>query len=449
MSRKSRPSGGMGKWIVLVLLMAAGAYGVLLWQHLDFLAGRGLRVAFGGAAATWHKAWVDWDGDVTAEDVVVPAREGGRDPLRFERLRLDTPGWGWLLLGVVERHAGMLAADRLHIVLEGVPTAGGDPSQGALGMAGAVSASPFEAEGCLADRAWTREDLLAMGLDPLPATLDFDYRIEGGQLRTGVVLTAPNVSTARLERSGTVAGGNVLLLDVEPAQATSERWTVQDQGFVAARNAWCAKKDGTDVATFVARHVESVARLMETVGIAADAGAMAAYRDFAAQGGELVFGGEYAQPLDAGVRGAGDDGRVLVRMDAFLEHDGRRLPVQWRRFEPRPLPGRAEGVATQAALATERGGIAPVHAASAMATSHGDGIVSHANLISPGSTVAWEDMDGLQGRWIQLWTAHNAPRQVIVLGMDRGQLLVRARLGGGHADYRITRDAFLRARLVQ
>ena len=54
MSRKSRPSGGMGKWFVLVLLLAAGAYGVLLWQHLDFLAGRGLRVAFGGAAATWH-----------------------------------------------------------------------------------------------------------------------------------------------------------------------------------------------------------------------------------------------------------------------------------------------------------------------------------------------------------------------------------------------------------
>src|SRR5690606_14332728 len=108
----------------------------------------------------------------------------------FERLRLDTPGWGWLLLSVAERHAGRLAPRRLHLVLEGVPTAGGDPSLGALGVVGAASASPFEAEGCMADRAWTREDLLAMGLDPLPATLDFDYRIDAGQLHAAVVLSA-------------------------------------------------------------------------------------------------------------------------------------------------------------------------------------------------------------------------------------------------------------------
>jgi hypothetical protein len=437
----------MGKWIALALLLAAGAYGVLLWQHLDFLAGRALRVAFGDAGATWQRAWVDWDGDVTAQAVVVPARDGGQDPMRFERLRLDTPGWGWLLLSVAEKYAGKLAPERLHLVLEGVPPAGGDPSLGALGVVGAASASPFEAEGCMADHAWTREDVLAMGLDPLPVTLDFDYRIEGGELHAAVVLTAPNVSTARLERRGP-ATGNVLLLGVDPAPTTFERWTVQDQGFVAARNAWCAKKDGTDVASFVERHVASVSRLMETAGIGADAEALAAYGAFAARGGEISFGGEYARPLDGGAR---DGGKALAGMDASLEHNGRRLPVRWRRFDPRPLPGRDKGVATQAALVAERGGIAaePVQATAAMATSRGDGIISHANLISPGSTVGWDDLGALQGRWIQLWTAHNAPRHVMVLGMDRGQLQVRARLGGGHADYRITRGAFLRARLVQ
>ena len=440
MSRKSRPSGGMGKWIALVLLLAAGAYAVLLWQHLDFLAGRALRVAFGDAGSTWRNAWVDWDGDLTAQDVVVPSRE--QEPMRFERLRLDTPGWGWLLLSVAERYAGRLAPDRLHLVLEGLPQAGGDPSLGALGVVGAASASPFEAAGCMADRHWAREDLLAMGLDPLPAKLDFDYRIEGGQLHAAVVLTAPNVSTTRLERRG-AAAGDVLLLGVEPASTTFERWTVQDQGFVAARNAWCAKKDGTDVATFVARHVEAVARLMATAGIAADAEALAAYGDFAAHGGEISLGGEYGRPLSVRDR---ERGSALAQMDASLEHNGRRLPVRWRRFEPRPLPG--EGKAARAALAAD-GSPDAAPAKGPPATSRGDGIISHANLISPGSTVGWDDLGALQGRWIQVWTAHNAPRHVMVLGMDRGQLQVRARLGGGHADYRITRDAFLRARLVQ
>ncbi len=200
---------------------------------------------------------------------------------------------------------------------------------------------------------------------------------------------------------------------------------------------------GVDVATFVARHVGAVARLMATAGLAADAEAMAAYGDFAAHGGEISLGGEYGRPLAGRAR----DGGALAWMDASLEHNGRRLPVRWHQFEPRPLPG--GGKAVRAVLAADGGSPGAAPAKSAAAISRGDGIISHANLISPGSTVGWDDLGALQGRWIQVWTAHNAPRHVMVLGMDRGQLQVRARLGGGHADYRITREAFLRARLVQ
>jgi len=450
----------MGKFaiVVLALVVAIGGYGFLLLHQLNFLVGRSLLVAFGDAESTYRSAWVDWDGDVTAKDVVLYPWGQGEPGLtvRFERLRVDTPGWAWLLRSAFDKQVGMPSMERLHVVLEGVQsTEGVDPSFGDLGVMGAVSASPFEAEGCMADGLWVREELLAMGLDPLPTTLDFDYRIADGQLHTEVVLDTPNVSTARLERREEIGGSNALLIDIQPTVAGFERWTVQDQGFVAARNAYCAKKDGTDAATFVARHVESVARLLETVGVAADAEALAAYRDFAANGGEIAFGGEYVRPLPSeGFYEVRESGEALARMHGILDRGGKRVAVQWRRFDPRPLPARETGTATYAALLAERAGVPadgaePVQARPVAATSTPDGVVSHANLISPGSTVAWEDLGGLQGRWIQVWTAHNAPRHVMVLGMDRGQLHVRARLGGGHADYRITRGAYLRARLVQ
>ena len=478
MSGKSRPSARMGKnrgggsggrsgrgfVVVLALVLAIGGYGFLLLHQLNFLVGRSLLVAFGDAETTYRSAWVDWDGDVTAKDVVLyPWGQGQPDlVVRFERVRVDTPGWGWLLRSAFDKHIGVPSMERLHVALDGVASVEGiDPSFGDLGVMGAVSASPFEAEGCMADGLWVREELLAMGLDPLPTTLDFDYRIADGQLHTEVVLDTPGVSTARLERREKIATGNALLVDFEPTLAGFERWTVQDHGFVEARNAFCAKKDGVDPTTFVSRHLEAVSRLLETIGVAADAGTLAAYRDFAANGGEISFGGDYVRPLPSeGFYEARESGEALARMHGVLDRGGKRLAVQWRRFDARPLPARAGGTATYAALVAERGGgpasadgapsrVTAGLASSAPASTGPDGVVSHANLISPGATVAWPDLDQLRGRWIQVWTAHNAPRHVMVLGMDRGQLQVRARLGGGHADYRITREAFLRARLVQ
>ena len=465
MSRKSRPSGGTGKGFIVVLglVLAVGGYGFLLLHQLNFLVGRSLLVAFGDAETTYRSAWVDWDGDVTAKDVVLYPWGQGEPGLvvKFERVRVDTPGWAWLLRSAFDKHVGIPSMERLHVALEGVTSSEGiDPSFGDLGVMGAASASPFEAEGCMVDGMWVREELLAMGLDPLPTTLDFDYRIAGGQLHTEVVLDTPNVSTARLERREKIGTGNALLIDFEPTLAGFERWTVQDHGFVEARNAWCAKQDGIDAATFVSRHVESVGRLLETVGVAADAETLAAYRDFAANGGEIAFGGDYARPMPSeGFYEARENGEALARMNGIVDRNGKRVAVQWRRFDPRPLPARDGGTATYAALLAERNGgstgaatqerATAGLASSLPASSTGDGVISHANLISPGSTVAWGDLGRLQGHWIQVWTAHNAPRQVMVLGMDRGQLKVRARLGGGHADYRITRDAFLRARLLQ
>jgi hypothetical protein len=268
-----------------------------------------------------------------------------------------------------------------------------------------------------------------------------------------------------------------LLLDQYPSQVTYERWQVQDLGFVKARNGWCAKKDGTDYRTFVARHVDSVVRMLEAGGLAADAASIEAYRGFAWEGGELAFGGEYPQPLGSDeLYAARDSGAALLRMNPVLERGGQRWAVQWRRFDPRPLPGLDE-LTPYAALEKERAGVDPTAARATSASAASvPAAVAVANVPAPttpapglsapakayasslptasmqtplGTQLSWGELARYEGRVMQIWTAHNPPRTMTLLDANGSELSVRAKLGGGHANYRIGKSAFLRATLLQ
>ncbi len=468
---------------ILGILVPILALGFLVVQQANFLVGRSLLIAFGDAESTYRNAWFELDGDLVAKDLVVyPYEESREVVVRFDSVHLETPGWVWFLRNTFDRKLAHAKLDRLHLTLSGVTSDDGlDPSLGDLGPLGALSASPFEAMGCLNDDLWIRSELEAMGLMPGKTSLDFDYQVKGRELLTAIVLHTPEVSTARLERREQLPGEvNALLLDQYPSLVTHERWQVQDLGFVKARNAWCAKKDGTDYRTFVARHVDSVVRMLEAGGLAADAASIEAYRGFAWEGGELAFGGEYPQPLRSDeLYAARDSGAALLRMNPVIERGGQRWAVQWRRFDPRPLPGLDE-LTPYAALERERAGVDPTarKAASpaapppasvlasapvanvpttatrasslqAPAKAYASSLPSASTLAPPGTQLSWGDLARYEGRVLQIWTAHNPPRTMTLLDANGSELSVRAKLGGGHANYRIGKSAFLRATLIQ
>ncbi len=468
---------------ILGILVPILALGFLVVQQANFLVGRSLLIAFGDAESTYRNAWFELDGDLVAKDLVVyPYEESREVVVRFDSVHLETPGWVWFLRNTFDRKLAHAKLDRLHLTLSGVTSDDGlDPSLGDLGPLGALSASPFEAMGCLNDDLWIRSELEAMGLMPGKTSLDFDYQVKGRELLTAIVLHTPEVSTARLERREQLPGEvNALLLDQYPSRVTHERWQVQDLGFVKARNAWCAKKDGTDYRTFVARHVDSVVRMLEAGGLAADAASIEAYRGFAWEGGELAFGGEYPQPLRSDeLYAARDSGAALLRMNPVIERGGQRWAVQWRRFDPRPLPGLDE-LTPYAALEKERAGVDPTarKAASpaapppasvlasapvanvpttatrasslqAPAKAYASSLPSASTLAPPGTQLSWGDLARYEGRVLQIWTAHNPPRTMTLLDANGSELSVRAKLGGGHANYRIGKSAFLRATLIQ
>ena len=470
---------------ILGLLVPVLALGFLVVQQANFLVGRSLLIAFGDAESTYRYAWFELDGDIVAKDLVVYPYDGSQEvTVRFDSVHLDTPGWVWFVRNTFDRKLAHAKLDRLHLTLSGVTSDDGvDPILGDLGPVGALSASPFEAMGCLNDDLWIQSELDAMGLMPGKTTLEFDYQVKGKALLTSIVLHTPEVSTARLERREQLpAEVNALLLDQVPSLVTEERWRVQDLGFVKARNAWCAKKDGVDYRTFVARHVDSVVRVLEAGGLAADATSIEAYRGFAWEGGELAFGGEYPQPLRSeDLYAARDSGDALLRMNPVLERGGQRLAVQWRKFDPRPLQGLDE-LTPYAALQKERGtapsGVAtaapvpmpaatttkaeapspspsanaPAARASSLpppAKAYASSLPTASTLAPPGTQLSWGELARYEGHVLQVWTAHNPPRTMTLLDANGSELSVRAKLGGGHANYRIGKSAFLRATLIQ
>ena len=166
----------------------------------------------------------------------------------------------------------------------------------------------------------------------------------------------------------------------------------------------------------------------------------------------------------------------------MLEHGSRRVAVQWSRFTPRPLPGDADS--TWAAIQAEQGGAQPVAAVAeqpatttapvstpaapatpkpaAPATPTLPGAVATtpdgrplasslpvAQLAQPGALLDWTELPRYQGHVMQVWTRHNEPRTATLLSANAGEAHVRARVGGGHAEYRIKREAFIRATLIQ
>lgn len=342
----------LGVIVPLVLLL-------FWWLGMaNFLIGRGLMIAYPGVEVTYKGAWFEWDGDVVARDVVImPFEADDESAIRFQRIHVETPGWFWFLRNLFDRKLKRAHLDRVHVTLEGGSAEWGyDPSMGDLGPVGPASASPFETEGCLQDSMWVPAELKEMGLSPEPTRLEFDYRIDGVNLDTTVVLETPRSSRMRYDRRSRLTGSyNALLLDVTPEEVLSERWEVEDQGFVSARNRFCSKKDGIEARRFIERHIAAVERLLATRGIAVSADSRTAYRRFARDGGKMAFGGEYSQPIDAGViYDVHDSEDLFLGMAARLEHNERGHAVLLQRFDPNPLPGLEDGEPTYALMQKER-----------------------------------------------------------------------------------------------
>lgn len=497
MRRFAMPSrGGRARWVVIGVLALVGVAGKVTYSGGQALAAQALNVVFENADTDIGAVWFDFNGDVIAKDVVLYLEEGptlaavsetgvesGDDgTLRFERMRVST-GQGWLfyLRNMLDRRMQYAMVDQLKVSFDGFDSQTGyEPTLGTLGPMGALTGSPFEAEGCMQHAYFVRDELAQMGLVPGATSLEFDLREANSRIETRIVLNTPGVGRVQFDRSETLAKETTLLQLPETATSTvSDRWDISDQGFVAARNTFCAKQDGIDEATFVQRHLASVQRLFETRGLVVDAATMAEYADFATKGGQLAFGGTYSSPLHSSERaGVWFNGSAALRLQAKLEHGSRTVAVQWHGTPPRDLA--SEDGVVYAAIVKENGGVAPamampavntgatmaapVQAATTQVATTQSPVAAPAPQqpqyasslptapppqIAPGGRINWEDLPRYEGRMLQVFTMHAPPRTAMLLSADGASAKVRAPMQGGHADFRISREAFVKATLIQ
>lgn len=464
MKKRSAPKAVPMRTAVSVLVVLAFVIGFvfLLVQQANFLVGRSLLIAFGnGADSSYKGAWFDLGGNLVAKDFSLKPYGPEVDAtLIFKKIRVETPGWLWVIKTL---RTGKVVADtdRLHVTLsDGTSNAGVDPSLGDLGPFGTDTASPFEAEGCLRDSVWLRSELVDMGLNPGPTVLDFDYKVTGSKMESRITLETPGVSKVILIRHEILpAAINPYLLDLTQTATTDERWTVQDQGFVKARNAFCAKRDGTTPAEFVSRHVDSVKRLLATTGLALDDASLATYASFARSGGQISFGGSYVTPLPSTIYyEARETGAAFTRMTGIIEREGRKIPAVWSQTNARPLAG-LDTMATYAAMQKEQGTVAPVSVAApgvpaAAATPLATAAIAPVPVVAAplavrGDVVAWEDLPKYIDRDFEITTSHMGTRDIILVAADANEITVNGSVQGGRVQNRIYRDGFIRAVLIR
>lgn len=332
------------------LVGVGGAW--LALHQAEVLVDRALAIVLGPGESAHRSIMLTPDGQIVVEDAVFRPADAP-DAVHVERLRMETPGWRWFLRNALVPKLRDARLDRLRLSLNGVRV----DNDGALplkdlGVFGVASASPWDADGCPPEVRWTRRTLDEAGLKPGSPTLQFDYRAQAGDLQATVILETFGVSRLQWDRIGSLPsdGGNLLRLAAEPGLIRSEHWEVQDQGFVTARNRYCADKSEVDERRFVARHVESVARRLATLGLEADADTRNRYRRFALAGGKLSLSVALPRPMSASAllqlhRSAGWSDTV-----ATLDRGGDIGTLHWQRTATGPLPSVASDASTDTGL---------------------------------------------------------------------------------------------------
>lgn len=258
----------------------------------------------------------DWAGDVRVRGLRLTSYEAvPRLILAAERVDIDTPGLLWMLtLGFggerqasIEAHlspqhvaavraagglpAALPPAARFGIAARGLSVGPALAEFGELRWFGRVSASPFDAAGCGIDRDFDESDLLRMGLSEGAVEARMSMR------RLDAATAAVEIGFARAGSSRATLSMRVRaddperILDGDPGAliALERRWEVVDEGFVAARNRYCASRLGISRDGYVDRHVDAVRARLAGLGVRADPAVEGVYRRFAGRGGELTW----------------------------------------------------------------------------------------------------------------------------------------------------------------
>ncbi|MBD8526701.1 hypothetical protein [Pseudomarimonas arenosa] len=524
------------RWLALLLLPLPLIYGLSL-HHAQSLADRAILLSLGAGQLQRDLAWVDVRGQIHVGQVSFTA-EGGDRVWRAAKAEISTPGWIWWLGQAIEFDPRRRPISRLRVEFRQLEVGDGrEPALGELGPVG-VSGAPFETEGCSGALSWSDSELREMGIDPQAARLRFEFHSRDSLLETDIEYEVAESSRARLLRSQRLPMPlTVLLVDQFPRLTQQETWQVEDLGFVRKRTKYCAERSAISQREMIERHLQSVSRLLETVGLEAVPVMTEFYRLYARDGGDLSLQLRYPEPWAAHPEATlGLDQETLASSQGTMQRGEESAVFLWPTRPIRALPEWSGGMPTYDALQRELngGGIdlgiesaapplwsrrpadqidlsglgmpnlddayllltggtagiisgdtpatepppsdavntadaaapdtAPATDATTPATSTPAATASgsaargtSSPLIPPPRTVVigrqskdieWEQLPNAVGKRVRIITQSGAQRYAELIEANADEILIRTRIGGGIAEYRIKREAFRSATLA-
>ena len=463
-------SGGSLKRVV-------GAVGTLILLivypmfHANTVIEHALHNAFPGWEVTYKRVWPRLLGGVSASDLtLLPyGAENDEESYHFERVTIGIPFFQYYW-SLTKGRKFLHAIKAVEMTFEGGRGRMATEFSEGLDLVGNTSLSLFEAEGCADDHWWADDELQEMGLPESPLSMQLSWTRANNRLQLHHRLSRPGVG--RLEYRGERGvDESVPLLGIyeipldEPA---SEHWQIVDEGFVAARNRHCAKKDGIDESRFVERHMQSVRRVLQAEGLAPSPALEAAYRGFAQRGGEFDLALEF--PRMGGLDFDDDAvlGDLVGRVNGSITINNEPLGLALTDVHARPLPENDELTTfeivqlEQARLAQtdviETAAAAPAPAAVAVPASTPIATAPEVDAFiapveptgDPQATISdYRELGKEVGQRFIVYFRNKSPMRIEVVGREGAAVRVRRAMPSGWAEHVLDRVGFDRAERVR
>lgn len=470
------------------ILSAAGTGLLLIFLpmfHANMLMDRTIRAIFPDYEVEYRSTWPRILGGATASDIKVLAfgDDSGEEVFRFDKVTLKIPFLQYY--GSMIKRWNMLGGiDDVEMVLEGGRGTMQMPLLPEAELFGNVSLSPFEAEGCLQDGAWVDDEFAGMGLPDEPLTMRLRLWREDGLALIESTLRKPGAGELRYLSKAQLKDRAALLASyyTHEDEPISDEWHLRDDGFTAARNRHCARKDGISEGEFIDRHMFTVKRLLEDVGTAPTAELEAAYRGFATRGGTFSAMVTYGDTSRMAISESSDWGDLLEYLHTGITINGEELAYSLRPVKARALPKTAGELPTFAALRREWDALrapAATEAVDVEATSvaakpaaavaavqsppppAAAPVVAVAagvdDFLAPpdpeadareGTITDYRELGKRTGERYLVHFRNKSPMRVEIVGMDGAAVRVRRNLTSGVAEHLLDRAGFVRAERV-
>lgn len=387
-SKPGKPEkSGTSIWRILSAVVTIVLVVGYAMMHTNFVTGRALLLAFPGWEVTYRGSWPNPLGGAWVSDVTLMPYEGDEDDaFHFDSLTVDVPFFQFYSSGLRKKLRNRLDAIKdIRLEFSGGHGTLSWPFSQELLLFGNASAAPFEADGCMEDDLWHSTELVDMGLAAEPTRLTMAWHRSDDRLVKEQSIHTPGAGRVDYREEQIMRDDFPLfsLIETDQNELASGEWQVKDEGFVVARNAWCAKKDGISPAEFVDRHMLTVQRVLAAIGLEPGEETRTAYRRYAEKGGSLGLVINYSPTIDAAIYEDDDWGRWLARTNGELVIEGNSTRLGMRAIAERPFADEMEDMTAFAALQAEQSRLAARRAALAEQAEGADAKAPSARAVQP------------------------------------------------------------------